>query len=469
VGSGAGAAVLILAAGEGKRLKSKTIKLLHPVAGRPMVRWVADAVAALRPRRIVAVVGYQADRVREALEGACDAFAVQKEQRGTGHAVLTAEREVGREGDLLIVSGDVPSLRPATLRALLARKRRAKAAMALVTASVPDPTGYGRIVRDGGRVARIVEHKDATRAEREIREINCGLYAVDAAKLFPLLKKLRPDNAQGEYYLTDVVHALIAKGDTVVALEHGEAAEVLGVNTRAELAEAGSALYARKAGELQDGGVTILDPSRTWVDPRARVGQDTVLYPDVIIDGETVIGADCVIHPGCRLIDMTLAAGVTIRDHCVLESSRIETGAVVGPFARLRPGAVLEADTRVGNFVELKKTRLGRGSKAQHLAYLGDAEIGPRCNVGAGTITCNYDGTAKHRTTLGEGVFVGSDTQFVAPVSVGEGAYIAAGATVTEDVPPGALAISRARQVNLEGWVARRRAKSPAKAGSSHS
>jgi bifunctional UDP-N-acetylglucosamine pyrophosphorylase/glucosamine-1-phosphate N-acetyltransferase len=462
-----GLTVLILAAGQGTRLKSKTIKLVHTVAGQPMVTWVARAARALKPDRIVAVVGHQADAVRAALGDLVDAYVLQSEQRGTGHAVLVARRETGaRPGILLIVNGDLPNLRPGTLKALLAVHRRSKASLSLVTTELPDATGYGRIVRDAtGRVARIVEHKDADRALRTLREINCGIYAADPKTLFPLLARLKPDNAQGEYYLTDAVHRTIERRAMVAALVHGDAPEVLGVNTRAELARAGASLYARKAEELQDQGVTILDPSRTWIDPRARIGQDTVVYPDVIVEGPSTVGADCVIRSGTRLTDVVLGRGVTVKDHCVLRESRVGDGAEIGPFAHFRPGAVLDDGSKVGNFVELKKTRLGRGSKASHLAYLGDAEIGPGCNIGAGTITCNYDGTAKHKTTLGPGVFIGSDTQLVAPVHVGEGAYVGAGTTVTEDVPAGALAISRVRQLNLEGWVARRKAKAAGKPG----
>jgi bifunctional UDP-N-acetylglucosamine pyrophosphorylase/glucosamine-1-phosphate N-acetyltransferase len=462
--------VLLLAAGQGTRLRSKTIKLLHPVAGQPMVTWVARAARGLRPSRIVAVVGFQAERVESALAGLCDAFVLQAEQRGTGHAVVQAAPAVkGRRGALLIVNGDLPNLRIETLRALVALHRKSRAALSLVTTALTDPTGYGRIVRgEDGRVVRIVEHKDASAAERTIPEINCGIYCADPATLFPLLRKLRPDNAQREYYLTDAVHALIAKGAVVTALKHRDPDEVLGVNTRAELARAGSSLYARKASELQDQGVTLLDPSRTWIDPRASVGRDTVIYPDVLVEGACAIGEDCTIRPGCRLNGVTLGHGVEIRDHSVLEDSRVGDGATVGPFAHLRPGTILEADTRVGNFVELKKTRLGRGSKASHLAYLGDAEIGADCNIGAGTITCNYDGVDKNKTILGAGVFIGSDSQLVAPVTVGAGAYVGAGTTVTDDVPEHALALSRVRQINLEGWASRRK-KRTRTAHSSHS
>ncbi len=451
--------VLLLAAGQGTRLKSKTIKLLHPVAGQPMVTWVARAARALRPSRTVAVVGFQGERVQAALSGLCDAFALQAEQRGTGHAVMQAAGALrGAPGPLLIVNGDLPSLKPATLSALVALHRKSKAALALVTTDLANPTGYGRIVRDAkARVTRIVEHKDATAQERRIAEINCGIYCVDASVLMPLLRKIRPDNAQGEYYLTDAVHALIAKGAAVVALKQADSEEVLGVNTRAELAAAGTSLYARKAAELQEGGVTLLDASRTWIDPRAKVGRDTVFYPDVLVEGNCVIGEDCVIRSGSRLAGVVLGRGVEVKDHCVVLDSRIGDKAQLGPFAHLRPGSIVEANAHVGNFVELKKTRLGKGSKAPHLAYLGDADIGPGCNIGAGTITCNYDGVNKYPTTLGAGVFVGSDSQLVAPVTVGDGAYVAAGTTVTENVPAGALALSRVRQLNLEGWVARRK------------
>jgi bifunctional UDP-N-acetylglucosamine pyrophosphorylase/glucosamine-1-phosphate N-acetyltransferase len=451
--------VLLLAAGQGTRLKSKTIKLLHPVAGQPMVTWVARAAHELRPSRTIAVVGFQGDRVQAALEGLCDAVVVQAEQRGTGHAVMQAAGALrGAPGPVLIVNGDLPNLQSATLRALVALHRKSKAALALVTTEVADPSGYGRIVRDAkGRVVRIVEHKDATAAERRIAEINCGIYCAAPSALMASLRKIRPDNAQGEYYLTDAVHALIAKGEVVVALKHADSEAVLGVNTRAELAAAGASLYARKAAALQDAGVTFLDASRTWIDPRAKVGRDTVLYPDVIVEGVCVIGEDCVIRSGSRLANMVLGRGVEVKDHCVLQDSRIGDDAQLGPFAHLRPGSVLEAGARVGNFVELKKTRLGKGSKAPHLAYLGDAEIGPSCNIGAGTITCNYDGVRKNPTVIEDEVFIGSDTQLIAPVTVGRGAYVAAGSSITKDVPAGALGIARSKQENKEGWATRKK------------
>jgi len=453
--------VLILAAGQGKRLRSKTIKLLHGVAGRPMVAHLLDAVRALSPVETVVVVGHDADRVRTALAGSGCTFVLQREQRGTGHAVLAAAPRLPRRGPalLLIVNGDLPALRTETLARLVDRHARSRAALTLLTVELGHPAGYGRIVRDGeGRIARIVEDTDASAAERRIAEINCGIYCAEPAALVRTLRRLRPVNAQGEYYLTDAVRELLRSGATVEAVLHdGDAADVLGVNTREELARANIALYARKARGLMEQGVTLLDPARIWIDPRARVGRDTVVYPNVLVEGPSSIGEDCVIRSGTRLTDVVVGNGVEILEHCVARDSRIGDGARLGPFAHLRPESRLEAGSKVGNFVELKKTRLGRGSKANHLTYLGDATIGPDCNIGAGTITCNYDGTRKFETRLGRGVFIGSDTQIVAPVRVGDGAYVAAGTTLVENVPPGALAIGRAKQANVVGWVARRR------------
>ncbi len=454
--------VVVMAAGLGKRMRSRRIKLLHAVAGRPMIAHVLEAASALRPERRITVIGYQADEVREALTGLSDDFVLQAEQRGTGHAVLVTAPllERSRASTVLILNGDLPTLRPSTLRALVARHRRSGAALTLVSADVADPSGYGRVVRDrAGRVLRFVEHRDATPAEREIVEINCGIYCADAVKLLSVLRSLRPSNAQREYYLTDAVHRLLERGETVAALRHADSEEVLGDNPRAELARAGSSLYARKVSALQEAGVTVLDPSRTWVDPRTRVGRDTVLYPNVLIEGPSVLGEECTVRPGCRLVDVVLGRGVEIKDYSVIESSRLKDGSSAGPFSHLRPGSVLDPGSKIGNFVEMKKSRLGRGSKAQHLTYLGDATIGPGCNIGAGTITCNYDGRRKNPTKLGPGVFIGSDTQLVAPVRVGKGAYVAAGTTVTENVPAGSLAISRVRQANVLGWVARQKAK----------
>ncbi len=454
--------VLVLAAGLGKRMRSRRIKILHELAGRPMAAHVLEAARALEPLRIVTVVGHQAGEVQEALRGLSDEFVLQAEQRGTGHAVLQAAPllRARKAATLVILNGDLPALRPGTLRTLVASHRRSGAALTLVTTELDGPSGYGRIVRgNGGRVARIVEERDASPGERKIREVNAGIYCARASALLPELQRLRPTNAQGEYYLTDAVERLIARGQKVVALRVSDPEEVLGVNTRAELARAARLLYARKAAQLEEAGVTILDPARTWIDPRARVGRDSLLCPDVIIEGASVLGRGCVVRPGCRLVSVVAGRDVEFRDHSIVLESRLGDGASVGPFAHLRPGSVLEERARVGNFVEVKKSRLGKGTKAPHLSYLGDADIGPGSNIGAGTITCNYDGEKKNPTTLGKGVFIGSDTQLVAPVVLGDGAYVAAGTTVTRDVPAGALAIGRCEQKNIEGWVKRRRAR----------
>ncbi|ANM32193.1 hypothetical protein ABI59_10435 [Acidobacteria bacterium Mor1] len=440
-------------------MRSDTIKLLHEVAGRPMVAHVLEAARGLKPRRTITVVGHQADRVEQALTGESDAFVLQKEQRGTGHAVMQAAAELGkaRRGTVLILNGDLPTLRTATLRRLVNRHQRSGAHMTLMSAVLDDATGYGRIVRDEkGGFQRIVEHKDADAAERQIPEINCGIYCARIDKLLPVLEKLRPDNAQGEYYITDAVHYMLERKGLVEAVCHDDAEEVLGVNNRAELARASVTLYGRHAAALQERGVTLLDASRTWIDPRARVGADTVIYPDVYIEGASKVGKHCVIRPGCRISGSTVGNGCEIKDHSVVLDSKIGNDAAVGPFAHLRPGTDLGAEVKIGNFVEIKKTRMGKGAKASHLSYLGDAEIGSGSNIGAGTITCNYDGVNKHRTELGAGVFIGSDTQLVAPVKLGKGAYVGAGSTVTQDVPAGALAVSRTKQTNIKGWVARK-------------
>jgi bifunctional UDP-N-acetylglucosamine pyrophosphorylase/glucosamine-1-phosphate N-acetyltransferase len=447
--------VLVLAAGKGTRLRSKTIKLLHAVAGRPMVSWVIDAAQALKPATTITVVGYQADQVRQALADSGSTFVLQKEQRGTGHAVLQAARAIGsKPGTLLIVNGDLPSLRTMTLRKLVNGHRRSGAALTVLTAEVDDATGYGRILRDpSGKVQSIVEHGDASAEQRCVKEINTGVFAADPVKLLPVLRKLKPDNNQGEYYITDAVHRLLAAGQPVGAVRHSDAEEVLGVNTRQELARAALILFERQARRLQDRGVTLLDATRTWIDPRASVGQDSVVYPGVIIEGACSIGANCVIRPGCRIVDSRIGAGTEIKDYSVVLESRVARNVAIGPFAHIRPGSTLDDGSKVGNFVELKKTRLGRGSKASHLSYIGDATVAENCNIGAGTITCNYDGTDKFPTVLEKGAFIGSNTQLVAPVKIGEGAYVAAGSTVTKDVPKGALAIARSKQRNIEGWA----------------
>jgi bifunctional UDP-N-acetylglucosamine pyrophosphorylase / glucosamine-1-phosphate N-acetyltransferase len=461
---------VVLAAGLGTRMRSDRAKVLHELAGLPLVRHALAALAGLDPDRVALVVGHQADAVRAAASGSALRdlrFVHQAEQRGTGHAVACArEAFADFAGDVLILYGDVPLIRTATLRGLLDTHRVEAADLTLLTVRFADPTGYGRILRGSeGRVVGIVEERDATSAERAITEINPGLYAVRAEALFPLLAQLRPDNAQGELYLTDLV-GLAARGDYRVASRtSGRAEEVLGVNTRMELARMEATLRAELVDRWMEAGVTFEDPATAYVGPEVTIGADTVVGPNVILRGRTRIGAGCRLEGTAQLVDATLGDRVHVRFGCVIEDAEIGADAIVGPFARLRPGTRLAERVHIGNFVETKKAHVGAGAKANHLTYLGDCDIGPETNVGAGTITCNYDGFAKHRTVVGARVQIGSDTQLVAPVAVGDDAYVGAGTTVTRDVPAGALVVSRVPQRTIPGWTARRRAQAAAAAG----
>ncbi len=440
-------AAVILAAGKGTRMRSATAKVLHPLCGRPLAFYPVRRALDAGSRRVVVVVGHQGEAVRAALEaafpGAPLRFVTQRDQRGTGDAVRCALPEVGRAKRVRILYGDVPLLTRATFQRLV--RAGAKAAVALLTTEPADPTGLGRIVRDGhGRVVRIVEHRDCTPAERRLGEINAGIYDVDRKILEAALGNLRADNAQGELYLTDVVAVAVARGLTVKAVPVADPSEVAGVNDRVELARAATLMRRRINEALMVGGVSFEDPANTYVDEGVAIGRDTV------------IGA------GCHLLGETrVGRGVTLLPWSHVEDGVIGDGCRVGPFARVRPGSVLEGEVHLGNFVETKKAHLGRGAKANHLSYLGDAEVGAGTNVGAGTITCNYDGAAKHQTTLGAGCFIGSNTALVAPITVGDGAYVGAGSTLTKDVPAGALAVARGPQKNLEGWVARRAPRKP--------
>ncbi|HEY6001046.1 MAG TPA: bifunctional UDP-N-acetylglucosamine diphosphorylase/glucosamine-1-phosphate N-acetyltransferase GlmU [bacterium] len=451
--------VLVLAAGRGTRMRSSIAKVLHPVLGRPLLAWPLDVARALPAARRAVIVGFQAQAVARALPAGFETV-VQPKLWGTGHAVRQARRLFAGPGDTVVLSGDIPLLTAATVRRLVAAHRRRRATVTFLTARPADPSGYGRVVRCGeGRVKAIVEHDDAPPGVREIREVNAGVYCFENRFLDRALGRLRAANRQEEYYLTDVIAAAVRAGLRVEGLACADAEEMLGVNDRAQLAHATAVLRRRILERLMRAGVTVADPASTWVEPGVRVGADTVLLPGTALEGSTVVAARCHIGPFARLRDTRVGPGAVVRDCCVLEEATVGAGCRVGPFAHLRPGTRLGAGARVGNFVETKKARLGAGAKASHLSYLGDAEIGRRVNIGAGTITCNYDGVSKFRTTIGDDVFVGSDTQLVAPVSVGAGALIAAGTTVTKDVPAGALAVSRTPQKVIEGWAARRRAK----------
>ncbi len=426
-----------------------------------MVLYAVDLAETLAKGRVAVVVGYQAERVKDLLADRKVTLVEQTRRLGTGHAVAQAQAAFqGRGGNewsgrrFVILSGDTPLLTEATVQALLATHERERATVTLLTAHLDQPAGYGRIVRGrDGSVWRIIEDKDATPAERRLTEVNAGTYVVEGEFLFPALAGLKSTNAQKEYYLPDIVEAAIRQGKKVTAYIARDSIEALGVNTRAELADAERILRDRVRRKLMDAGATFLAPETCFVDPEVRIGRDTVIHPHTTLEGQTVIGEDCVIRSRSRLAESVLGDGVTVLDSCVIEGSRLEEGCTVGPFAHLRPGTVIKRGAKVGNFVELKKTELGPGAKANHLSYLGDAQIGSRVNVGAGTITCNYDGYNKHQTVIGDDAFVGSDVSLVAPVTVGRGAVIGAGSVVTEDVPADALALGRARQVVKPGWA----------------
>ena len=443
-------------------MKSRLPKVLHPLVGQPLLEHVLHAADAISPSTVTIVIGHGAELVRVKVGSRPNVeCVVQEPQLGTAHALQQAEnRLAGRQGTVVLLSGDVPLLRGVTLRKLVEAHQAANAAATVVTAIVERPYGYGRIVRTKGRIARIVEERDASADVRQIHEINGGIYAFDLPPLFDALRGIASQNAQGEYYLTDLVAIYRRRKLPVETLVVDSPQEIRGINSRTELAEVSRIVRQTKNEELMAAGVTIVDPATTYIDPDVEVGPDTVIHPGVAIEGQSRIGAACEIHSHVRIVASEIADKSVIHNFCLIIGSRIAEGASVGPFAHLRPESVVGERAKIGNFVELKKTTMGAGSKANHLAYLGDATIGERVNVGAGTITCNYDGTSKHPTIIEDGAFIGSDTQLIAPVRVGKGAYVAAGSSITEDVPDGALGIARGRQANVDGWVERRKARS---------
>lgn len=453
--------VVILAAGEGTRMRSDTPKLLHRVAGQPIVEHVVAAARELDPANIALVVPPDHSRIRDALNDAALRFAVQDPARGTGDAAACGLAATFPDGDhaglVLVINGDCVGIHSQTLRAMI--ESHGDAAGTFLTVSLDDPTGYGRIIRTpAGVLERIVEEADADAEERALREVNAGVYLFAAAALRDALTALRPDNSQGEFYLTDTLQVLSSQAGGVELFHHDDADEVHGVNTRSELARAEAILQHRKLDELMEAGVTLRNAEAVCADVNVRVGNDTVIYPGVTLEAGTVVGRRCTIYPNVRISASEIGDDVVLYDGSVLENAVVESGASVGPYARLRPGARICEGAKVGNFVEVKQTTLGPGSKAGHLAYLGDAEIGANVNVGAGTITCNYDGVNKHRTLIGDGAFIGSNTAIVAPVRIGRGAYVGAGSTITKDVPDHSLGIARGRQVVHEGWAKRARA-----------
>jgi bifunctional UDP-N-acetylglucosamine pyrophosphorylase/glucosamine-1-phosphate N-acetyltransferase len=448
--------VLILAAGKATRFKSEHSKMLHRLAGRALGEYVLETALGINPQRIYMVIGHEAAEVRKAFARSGITFIEQKEQLGTGHALLVAREGLARcpSATVLVLVGDAPLLRVETLRALLAAHQKARAAATILTTRFENPYGYGRIVRArGGQVRAIVEEKVCTPAQRKIREINSGIICFTRAPLLAHLPALSPDNAQKEYLLTDLVEIFNRQRLKVAAFPVADAREVLGVNDRAELAQMEKVLRRRKAEALMRDGVTIVNPECTYIDDSVEVGRDTVIEPGVSLLGTTRVGSACALRPYSTIIDSVLGDRVTVRPYCMIRACEIRADVILGPFAHLRDGAVIEQNARIGNFVEVKKSRVGRGTKASHLSYLGDAVLGEEVNVGAGTVTCNYDGEKKNPTHIEDGVFVGSGSMLVAPVRIGKGSYVAAGSTITEDVPPESLALGRARQTNKEGWA----------------
>ena len=455
-------AIVVLAAGKGTRLKSGLAKVLHRAGGRSLVEQVLRACAPLKAKKTVVVVGHQAEQVTAVAEPLGAISVLQQPQHGTGHAMQVARRALGNAKFAIVLPGDAPLVRTETLEALVSLHRSANSSATILTAVLADPSGYGRVLRKSASsvsapVSAIVEESQLTDSQREINEINSSIYCFTLKNLWPALAEVKPNNKHRELYLTDAVAVLASEGQLVLAQIAPDSREVLGCNTRADLAAADRIFREWKRFALMNEGVTMQLPETVLIDPDVTAGEDTVIEPCVQLLGTTKIGARCTIRTGSVLADAILGDDVRVEAHSVVAQSRIDSDVVIGPFARLRGGAHLKRGARIGNFVEVKNSTVGEGSKAMHLTYLGDARIGTKTNIGAGTITCNYDGFSKHPTTIGDKVFIGSDSALVAPVRVGDGAYVGAGSTITENVPPGALGVARGRQVNKPGWAAKKR------------
>ena len=451
-------ACVVLAAGEGKRMRSSLPKVLHRVCGMPMLQSVIDAAKKLDPEHLIVVAGKHIHTFRTEIAEPGIQFVLQKEPRGTGHALKSALPSLKRfRGEVVVLNGDTPLISPATIRKFLRMHQKEKADISVLSFDASDPAGYGRIVRgEAGRFVAIVEEQDADSRQKAVREVNSGIYAMNITAL-SLLDSIALNRRKGEYHLTDIVSLAMKRGLSAHAFLMGQEDEFMGVNTREELLRASEILRQTIVRGLIAKGVDIIDPASVFIHPHASVGKGTVIYPNVFIEGRTTVGRGVTIYPHVRICESTIGDHAVIKDSTVIEGSRIMTGASVGPFAHVRPGSEIGPGAKIGNFVELKKAWIGKGAKASHLSYLGDAKIGSGVNIGAGTITCNYDGTNKHRTIIEAGVFIGSDTQLVAPVKVGKGAYIGAGSTITKDVPPGSLAVSRTEQRTIKNWAVKRK------------
>lgn len=447
-------AAVVLAAGIGKRMKSRVPKVLHPVLGKPMLSYVIDAVRGVSPAKIVVVLGRGRDDVKKSVDSKGIIFVEQGVQLGTGHAANCARKELGGfRGDILVLNGDFPLITSQSLKSLVKKHESEKADISILTARLQDPFGYGRVLRNNkGEIESIVEDRDASPEERKINEINSGTYCVKSGFLWEALNGVGSGNKQKEYYLTDIIGIARKKLRKISGVVARDSNEVVGVNDRAQLSEVEALLRKRINDTLMRAGVTLIDPGETYISPDAGIGTDTVIYPNTYIYGKTVIGRGCSIGPGAWIEDSVLGNGVTIKLSSYISKSLIRDDVTVGPFAHIRPDVEIMEGAKIGNFVEIKKSRIGRGSKVPHLSYIGDAVIGKDVNIGAGSITCNYDGYKKHETVIADGVFIGSDTMLVAPLKVGKGATTGAGSTITKDVPEGALAIGRARQTVIENW-----------------
>lgn len=444
---------VILAAGEGTRMKSKMPKVLHEVMGRPMVKRVVDTAKDLEAKNICVVTGHMSETVQEALKDEGVSFAVQEKQLGTGHAVMQAEEYINENEDVLILYGDTPLIKAETLEKLIEYHRSENNGVSIISAIVEDSTGYGHIIRDkDGNFVKNVEYKDATPEEKLVKEINSGIYCFKGSSLKKALKLITNDNAQGEYYLPDALEIILKSGEKVNAMTIGDVTEFFGVNNRVQLAQANKIMQKRINEKHMLNGVTIIDPTDTYIADDVEIGMDTIIYPGCVLEGKTVIGDDCKIGPDTRLTDMTLAPNVTIQ-YTVAMESEIGSGTKVGPFAYIRPNSKIGENIKIGDFVEVKNSVIGNGTKVSHLTYIGDSDVGERINFGCGTVTVNYDGHKKFRTTIEDDVFIGCNANLVAPVTLKKGSYVAAGSTITKDVPEKSLAVARNRQTNIDGWT----------------
>lgn len=453
-----GLLALILAAGEGTRFRSEKIKVLHPILGKSMLQLMVDCVQKLKPDRIHIITGYQKDEVEREIASLKVNFVYQRQQLGTAHAVKEASRvlETEKEKDVLVLYSDMPLLAAPTIKPLLALHRKRGNSLTLMSTELENPKGFGRLIWSENNLVGIVEEKDATPSQRMIKEINAGIYVFKVKDLLQALPKVSNFNKKGEYYLTDLVEIFAKQKKKVGVFKTSRAEEIVGVNSRLELARAAEVLKMRKVEQLTEEGVTVYDPQTAWIDLEVQIGMDTIIYSSVIIEGNTKIGSNCKVYPFVHLVNTRIGNRVKILSSCMIEESVIEDDAQVGPFTHLRPKTVIRSGSKVGNFVEMKNTVFGPRSKAGHLTYLGDSEVEGEVNIGAGTITCNYDGVKKHKTHIEEGVFIGSGVELVAPIRIGKRAYIGAGSTITEDVKPESLAVERGKQVEKAGWVNRR-------------